>query len=110
MNGDKSAFVEFYAPCKSIFLCVFLEITCFKHFLGCGHCKHLAPVYEEVGKAFDNVADVIIAKVDADAEKELGSRFGIQGFPTLKFFPKGSKDPEEYGKSVVYRTRNVMRS
>ena len=77
VNGDKSAFVEFYAP-------------------WCGHCKHLAPVYEEVGKAFDNVADVIIAKVDADAEKELGSRFGIQGFPTLKFFPKGSKDPEDY--------------
>eukprot|EP00731_Ephydatia_muelleri_P026114 Em0018g214a len=77
VNGDKAAFVEFYAP-------------------WCGHCKHLAPAYEEVGKAFDNVADVIIAKVDADAEKELGSRFGVQGFPTLKFFPKGSKDPEDY--------------
>ena len=62
---------------------------------GCGHCKRLAPAYEEVGQAFDNSEDVLIAKVDADAEKALGSRFGVRGFPTLKFFPKGSTDPEE---------------
>ena len=63
--------------------------------LGCGHCKHLAPAYEEVGKAFDSVDSVLIAKVDADSERDLGSRFGVRGFPTLKFFPKGSTDPEE---------------
>jgi protein disulfide-isomerase A6 len=33
--------------------------------------------------------------VDADSERDLGSRFGIQGFPTLKFFPKGHTEPEE---------------
>ena len=37
----------------------------------------------------------MIAKVDADSEKALGNRFGIRGFPTLKFFPRGSTDPEE---------------
>ena len=62
---------------------------------GCGHCKRLAPAYEEVGKAFDNVDSVLIAKVDADSERDLGSRFGVRGFPTLKFFPKGSTEPEE---------------
>lgn len=63
--------------------------------LGCGHCKQFTPVYEEIGDAFANVGDVVIAKVDADGERDLGSRFGITGFPTLKFFPKGSKEPEE---------------
>ena len=62
---------------------------------GCGHCKRLAPAYEEVGRAFDNVDSVLIAKVDADSERDLGSRFGVRGFPTLKFFPKGSTEPEE---------------
>lgn len=62
---------------------------------GCGHCKRLAPAYEEVGEAFDGVDSVIIAKVDADADRTLGGRFGVRGFPTLKFFPKGSTTPEE---------------
>ena len=61
---------------------------------GCGHCKALAPTYEKLGSAFAK-ADVIIAKVDADAEKTLGSRFGVSGYPTLKYFPKGSTSAEE---------------
>jgi len=48
-----------------------------------------------VGTAFQGEESVLIAKVDADKEKELGSRFGVRGFPTLKFFPKGSTEPEE---------------
>ena len=63
--------------------------------LGCGHCKRLAPAYEEVGAAFANDDSVLIAKVDADSDRTLGGRFGVRGFPTLKFFPKGSTEPEE---------------
>lgn len=77
VNGDKFAFVEFYAP-------------------WCGHCKALAPTYEKLGKAFAKADDVIIAKVDADGDKTLGSRFGVSGFPTIKYFPKGSTSAEEY--------------
>ena len=70
--------------------------THFNHPLaGCGHCKRLAPAYEEVGEAFNDVEEVIVAKVDADADRTLGGRFGVRGFPTLKFFPKGSTTPEE---------------
>lgn len=40
---------------------------------------------------------MIIAKVDADANKALGKRFGITGFPTLKWFPAGNlAEPEDY--------------
>jgi len=62
----------------------------------CGHCKQLAPEYEKVAKHFAKqqdkegaFLDVAIAKVDADAEKELGAQFGVSGFPTLKIFRDG---------------------
>jgi len=77
VDGSKGAFVEFFAP-------------------WCGHCKTLAPEYEIVGDAFER-EPVVIAKVDADAHKELGSRFDVHGFPTLKWFPKGNPtSPEAY--------------
>jgi protein disulfide-isomerase A6 len=77
VDGSKPAFVEFYAP-------------------WCGHCKNLAPEYEVVADAFASSKDVVIAKVDADQHKSLGERFDVHGFPTLKFFPKGSTTPEAY--------------
>ena len=63
-------------------------------FPGCGHCKNLAPAYEQVADAFTGESDVIIAKVDADADRDLGSRFGVSGFPTLKFFEKSTTASE----------------
>ena len=40
---------------------------------------------------------VVIAKIDADAHRDVGSRFGVTGFPTLKWFPKNNKEGEEVG-------------
>jgi protein disulfide-isomerase A6 len=62
-------------------------------------CKNLAPVYEELAQGFQHAeSKVVIAKVDADAHKELGRRYGVQGFPTLKWFDGKSKDPEDYNQ------------
>jgi len=79
LDTTKDVLVEFYAP-------------------WCGHCKHLEPVYNKVGEAFAHEKNCIVAKVDADHEKELGTRFDIGGFPTIKFFPKNNKKGEEYNK------------
>lgn len=42
------------------------------------------------------MADVVIAKFDGDAHRDFGEKFGIKGFPTLKFFKKGSTKAEDY--------------
>jgi protein disulfide-isomerase A6 len=63
----------------------------------CGHCKTLAPVYEDLALAFESAkGKVQIAKVDADSERDLGKRFGVQGFPTLKWFDGKSNKPQDY--------------
>jgi len=42
---------------------------------------------------------LIIIFIYLDNYKDLGKRFGVKGFPTLKWFDKGVIDsPEEYSK------------
>eukprot|EP00892_Ulva_mutabilis_P006711 jgi/Ulvmu1/4411/UM002_0136.1 len=70
--------VEFYAP-------------------WCGHCKKLAPEFETAaGKLKDE--GIVLANVDAtlDENKALASKYGIQGFPTLKIFRGSEESPSEY--------------
>jgi len=63
----------------------------------CGHCKSFKPDYAEVARAFEShKSQVVIAAVDADSHRDLGSKYGVQGFPTLKFFPKGTTKPIDY--------------
>jgi protein disulfide-isomerase-like protein len=54
----------------------------------CGHCKHMQPDYEALAK--DLLGDVNVAEVDVTANRDLGRRFNISGFPTLKFLRQGN--------------------
>ncbi|KAJ7274383.1 protein disulfide isomerase [Mycena haematopus] len=64
----------------------------------CGHCKNLKPTYEKVAHTFKPESDCIVANIDADDKKNkaLAERYGVGSFPTLKFFPKGTTEPEKY--------------
>jgi protein disulfide-isomerase A6 len=81
VDGSRGVLVEFYAP-------------------WCGHCKNLVPTLKKLGAAYNANpqvhGDILIAKVDADKHRDLGGRFEVKGFPTLKFFPKGETKPVDY--------------
>ena len=68
--------VEFYAP-------------------WCGHCKNLVPEWRKAATALKGV--VAVAALDAadDANVAVASRYGVEGFPTIKVFANGI--PSDYG-------------
>lgn len=52
----------------------------------CGHCKRLAPTWEELAGKLDGEASIVIASVDCTNKKakQACDEAGIKGFPTIK--------------------------
>jgi protein disulfide-isomerase A1 len=68
LDKTKDVLVEFYAP-------------------WCGHCKRLAPIYDELAALYPEDSNVVVAKFDAIAnDVPVGVDVEIQGFPTIKLF------------------------
>ena len=72
-NSSDPCFVLFYAP-------------------WCGHCKNIMPHWgkleaSEVANSNNKVVKII--KINSDENKELIATHGVQGFPTIKYFPNG---------------------
>ena len=75
IKSDKLWLILFYAP-------------------WCGHCKAFHPTFEKAAKASKGLFKV--GAVNCDEERDLASKYKINGFPTVLFFGENKEKTEEY--------------
>eukprot|EP00397_Hematodinium_sp_SG-2012_P029673 GEMP01031371.1.p1 GENE.GEMP01031371.1~~GEMP01031371.1.p1 ORF type:complete len:221 (-),score=71.31 GEMP01031371.1:1472-2134(-) len=72
-NSGKATFIKFFAP-------------------WCGHCKKMAPTWDDLEKEHKDSELVTIADVDCTADgKPLCEKYGVSGFPTVKYWLAGGE-------------------
>ncbi|KAJ7493368.1 thioredoxin-like protein, partial [Mycena galericulata] len=59
----------------------------------CGHCQRMAPEYSKAALGLHPLLPLYAVDCDADKNKRLCSEQGVQGFPTIKLFPRGNSLP-----------------
>ena len=55
---------------------------------GCGHCKSLAPIWDDLAEEISSEYaenGINIAKIDMTKNEMTRDRFGVRGYPTLKY-------------------------
>lgn len=68
----------------------------------CGPCKMMAPIFEEVAKAYEG--KVKMGKLNVDKNPETAGKFGVASIPTIVFL----KDSREVGRLTGFQSKDAL--
>ncbi len=111
-QGHLPYLIDFYAPCKSKMACRQGPLTLFHSHVGCGHCQHFAPIFDDLALSLRD--QVKCAKVNCDRFQQLCRQLGIRAYPTVRYFA-GNTDvsqdvPSLDGEEIMNFVENKLAS
>lgn len=80
-TAGKGVFIKFFAP-------------------WCGHCKAMAPAWSSLMDEFKESKTALVAECDCTVEKDLCSKHGVQGYPTVKYGDPNNLEDYQGGRDL----------
>ncbi|KAF7356933.1 Protein disulfide isomerase [Mycena venus] len=90
MKANETSMVAFVAPWCGGMIMSFSKSLVDLH-IRFQHCQRLAPEYSKAALGLHPLLPFYAVDCDDDKNKRLCSEQGVQGFPTIKVFPKGKE-------------------
>ncbi|KAI6023315.1 thioredoxin-like protein [Pisolithus marmoratus] len=90
MKSNRTAVVAFVAP-------------------WCGHCQRMAPEYSKAAGSLNPLVPFYAVDCDVDTNKALCAQQEVQGFPTVKVFPRGGQLPSQMYEAGERTENNFVR-
>ena len=72
----------------------------------CGPCRTVGPIVEELADEYKG--KVKVAKLDVDSNKEVASKYGVRGIPTLMLFKDGQVVDQIVGAVPKSRIKELL--
>jgi thioredoxin len=72
----------------------------------CGPCRTVGPVVEELAGEYKG--KIKVAKLDVDSNKEVASKYGVRGIPTLMLFKDGQVVDQIVGAVPKSRIKELL--
>merc|ERR1712072_459764 len=79
--AGKSVFIKFLAPWR-------------------GHCKSMKPAWDKLMDEFKDSKTALVADVDCTVHQDLCSKYGVQGYPTVKYGDVNNLEDYQGGRSL----------
>ncbi|TPE52869.1 thioredoxin TrxC [Maribrevibacterium harenarium] len=80
LNGDLPVLIDFWAP-------------------WCGPCQMMAPQFASAAQQL--FGEVVLAKVDTEAEPQLGSKYHVRSIPTMILLYRGKEVARQSGAMMA---------
>lgn len=77
---------------------------------GCGHCRAMKPEWEKLMQSYQGDVDVRALDCSKPQNRQLASLHGVQGYPTIRYYPNGLADKSSFIEHEGERTQSAFMS
>ena len=75
---------------------------------GCGHCRNMKPEWEKLIQSYNGGVNVTTLDCSKPQNRQLASSHGVQGYPTIRYYPNGLVDKTSFIEHEGARTQQAL--